>query len=79
MSRELASKYNLWQVGSVRVSLKVYQKSKVIQAFIYMQHRHMLCGELHICHDLFLDQNVNDNAYSTPYLHEAYDVDHKTS
>ena len=37
----------------------------------------MVCGELHICHDLVLDQNVNDNAYSTPFIHEALDVRHK--
>ena len=28
-------------------------------------------------HGLVLDQNVNDNAYSTPLLHEALDVDHQ--
>ena len=44
---------------------------------MYMQHRHMVCGELHICHDIVLDQNVIDNAYSTPFLREALDVDHK--
>ena len=37
----------------------------------------MVCGEFHIFHDLVLDQNVNDNAYSTPFLHEALDVKHK--
>ena len=37
----------------------------------------MVCGELYIFHDLFLDQNVNDNAYSTLLLHKALDVDHK--
>ena len=47
------------------------------QAFMYMQHRHMVCGELQICHDLDLDQNVNDNYYTTPFLHEALDVNHK--
>ena len=59
------------------VSLMLHHKSKVGQALMYMQHRHMECGELHIFHDLFLDQNVNGNAYSTPLLHEALDVDHK--
>ena len=42
-----------------------------------MQHRHMVYGKLHIRHDLFLDQNVNDNAYSTPYCHKDFDLDHK--
>ena len=37
----------------------------------------MVCGKLNICHDLVLDKNVNNNAYSTPLLHEALDVDHK--
>ena len=76
MIRELASKYNLWQVVRVLVSLKIYHKSKVSQALMYMQHRHMVCGVFHIWHDLVLDQNVNDNTYSTPYCHEALDVDH---
>ena len=42
-----------------------------------MQHRHMEFSELHICHDLVLDQNVNDNAYSNPLIYEDLDVDHK--
>ena len=37
----------------------------------------MLCGELHIFHDLVLDKNVNANAYLTLFLHEALDVEHK--
>ena len=44
---------------------------------MYLQHRNMVCGKLHIFHDLVLYQNVNDNAYSTPLLHEALDVYHK--
>ena len=77
MKSELASKYNMWKVGSVLVSLKVYQKSKVGKSLINIQNRHMVCSELHICLELFLDQNVNNNAHSTPLLHEALDVDHK--
>ena len=41
------------------VLLTEYCKSKVCQELMYMQHRHMVCGKLHICHDLDLDQNVN--------------------
>ena len=37
----------------------------------------MVFVKLHICHDLVLYQNVNYNAYSTPLLHEALDVNHK--
>ena len=44
---------------------------------MYMQHMHMELGELHIFHELVLDQNINDHAYSTNLLHEALDVDHK--
>ena len=44
---------------------------------MYMQYRHMECGKFHIFHDLFLDQNVNDNSFSTPLLHDALDVEHK--
>ena len=59
------------------VSLTEYHKSRVCPALMYMKHRHMVFGELHICHDLILDQNVNDDAYSTPLIHEALDVNHK--
>ena len=55
----------------------VHQKSKVGQEFMYMQHRHMECGESNICHDLGLDQNIDDNAYSTSFIYEDLDVDHK--
>ena len=37
----------------------------------------MVCCELHIYHELVLDQNVNDNYYSPPFLHEALNVEHK--
>ena len=47
------------------------------QALMYMQQRQMVYGELHIYHDLDLDQNVNDNSYPTPLLHEALYVNHK--
>ena len=65
-----------WQVGSMLVYLTVYQKYKVCQALMYIPHRQRVCGELHIFHDLVLDQNINDNSYSTPLLHEALDVNH---
>ena len=42
-----------------------------------MQHKQMVCRELHNLNDLVLDQNLNDNTYSTPVPHEAFDVDHK--
>ena len=77
MISEMDSKYNWWHVGSVLVSLMVYQKSRVCQALLYMQHRHMVCSEFHIWHDLVLDQNANHNAYSTTLIHEDLDVDHK--
>ena len=44
---------------------------------MYMQHKHMVYGELHIHHYLVLDQNANDNAYSTPLRNEFWNVDHK--
>ena len=53
------------------------RKAMVGKSLMYMQHMYMVCGELHICHDLILDQNVNDDAYSTPLIHEALDVNHK--
>ena len=74
MSPELANQYSWLQVASVPLSLAVYQKSKVYPELMYIQHRHMVCGKSHIYHDLFLDQNINDNSYSTPFLHEAFDV-----
>ena len=77
MSLELANKYNWLQFVSVPVLLTEYQKSMVVQALMYMQHRHMVWGKFHICRDLDSDQNVYDNAYPTPLLHEALDVNHK--
>ena len=55
-----------------------YRKSKVCQALMYKQHRHMVCSEFHICHDLNLDQTINDDANPTPLLHEALYVNYKT-
>ena len=77
MIRELANKHRWWQVGSVPFLLTEYHKSKVSIALIYIQHSHMVCGKFHICHDLFFDQTVKYNAYSTPLLHEALDMNHK--
>ena len=77
MIPELANTYSWWQVGSVPIYLKVYQKPKLFPAFMYIQHMQIICGKFHIWHDLVLYQNVNDNDYSTPLLHEALDVDHK--
>ena len=48
-----------------------HQKSMVGQSLMYMQHRNMVCGEFHICHYLDLDQNVYDDAYPIPLIHEA--------
>ena len=45
---------------------------------MYMQQKHMVFSELHIWNDLDLDKNVNDNAYQTPFLHDALDVEKKT-
>ena len=44
---------------------------------MYMQHKHMVYGELHIHHYLVLYQTGNDNTYSTPLRHEVCNVDHK--
>ena len=55
----------------------VYQISKVCLALMYIQHKHMVYGEFHIYPYLVLDQNANDNAYSTPLSHEIWNVDHK--
>ena len=77
MVPELANKYSWWQVVSVPVFFTEHRKSMTVQALMCIQHRHMLCGKFHICHDLDLDQNLNDNAYPTPFLHEALDVNQK--
>ena len=77
MGTELANKYNQWKVGSVTVLLNEHRKSMVGQALMYVQHSHMVCGELHICHDQDLYQNIYDNAYPTPLLHEALDGNHR--
>ena len=57
--------------------LTEHRKSMVDRALMYMQHRKMVCVELHIFYDLDLDQTVNDNDYPTPLLHEALDVNHR--
>ena len=76
MRPELASKYNWIQVGSMLVSVMVNQQFKFCQELMYIQHKNMVCGKLHIFHDLFFDQHVNGNDCSTHLLHEALDVDH---
>ena len=63
--------------GFMLVSLILYHKSKIGQALMYIQRKNMVCREFHMCHDLFLDQNENDNAYSTPLRNEALYVDRK--
>ena len=55
----------------------VYHISKVCITFIYMQHKHMVYGELHIHYYLVLDKNSNDNAYSNPFRHEVWNLEHK--
>ena len=55
----------------------VYQVSKVCIALMYTQHNQMVYGKLHIYHYLVLDQNANDNAYSTLLSHEVWNVDQK--
>ena len=59
------------------VYLLKYQISKVFIALMYKKHTHMVYGELHILPYLVLDQNANDNAYSSPLRHEVWNVDHK--
>ena len=59
------------------VSLTEYHKFNFCPELVFIQHRHMVCGALPICHDLVLVQRVNNNYYSTPFLCEVLDVDHK--
>ena len=73
----LANKCTRWQVYSALVCLVVYQISKVCLALMYIQHKHMVCDELHIFPFLDLGQNKNENAYSTPLRHEVWNVEHK--
>ena len=47
------------------------------QTFMYIQKRNMVYGESHICHDLYLYQNLYDNTYPPPFIHEALDVNHR--
>ena len=44
---------------------------------MYIKHTHMVCRELHIHHDLVIDKNTSDNAYSSPLCHAVWNVDHK--
>ena len=77
MALIMANECNWWQVYSALVYMMVYQISKVCLALIYMQHTHMVNGELHRHHYLVLYQNKNDNDYSTPFHHEVWNMDHK--
>ena len=77
MIPEISSEYNWLQIGSVLVSLMVYHISKVFLALMYMQHKHMVYGELNIHRLLVLYQNENYNDYSTPLRHKVLNVYHK--
>ena len=44
---------------------------------MYMQHRHMLWGQLHIFYELVLDQNVNGIDYLIPLRPDVLDVGNK--
>ena len=71
MALIITNRCTWWYVDSV------YQISKVCLELMYMQHKHMVYGEFHIHHCLFLDQNANDNSYSNPLRHEVWNVYHK--
>ena len=43
----------------------------------HARQAHDMKREYYIFHYIVLDQNVNDNAYSTPLLHKAFNMDHK--
>ena len=73
----LANKCTWWLVYSALVYLMVYHISKVCLELVYIQHNHVVYGELHIYPYLFLDQNAYDNAYSTSLRHEVWNMDHK--
>ena len=77
MTLGLANRWTWLQVYSVIVNLIVYQIPNVCLALIYIQHRHMLYGELHRHHYLVLDQSASDNVYSASLRHEVWNVDHK--
>ena len=73
----MANKCTWWQFHSALVHMVVYQISKGFPALVYMQHKHMVYRVLHRHHYLVLDQNANGNSYSTPFLHEIWNVEHK--
>ena len=45
--------------------------------FVKLNNKHMLYGKLHIYPYLVLDQNANDNDYSTSLRQEVCNVEHK--
>ena len=73
----MPNKCTWWLVYSALVYLIVYQIPKVCLELMYMQHNHMVYDKLHILPLLVLDQNENDNAYSTPLHHEVWNVEQK--
>ena len=77
MTLILANKCTCWQVYSTLIYMMKCQISMISMALMYMQHKHIVYGELHILPYLVLYQNKNDNAYSTLLRHEVWDVNQK--
>ena len=77
MTLEMVNNCTWLQVYSPIVYMMLYQTSKVCLALMYMQHMHMVYGELHRHHYLVLDKNASDNAYSPPLRHEVWNMDYK--
>ena len=73
----LSNRWNWWQVYSALMYLVVYQISNVCLELMYMQHTHMVYGELYRHHYLVSDKNASDNTYSAPLCHEVFNVECK--
>ena len=73
----LANRYSWLHFYSALFYMMVYHIYRVCLALMYMQHKHMIYGEFHIYHYLFLEQNTKDNAFSTPLWYEVWNVEQK--
>ena len=77
MNPELANKYIWWQVGSVSFSLTEYHNPIFVKHWCTSNTGIWYVANFTYAMTYFWIKNINDNAYSTPLLHEDLDMDHK--
>ena len=76
ISLELASKYNLWQVGSVLFFNGIPEIHGWSRIYVHSTQTHGMWWITHMEWPNF-GSKMSDNDYPTPLLHEALDVEQK--